>query len=193
MQAGVRVSADKILTSAYYKNIREMEVYRYARDISTVRLVNIETGKTDYVPKSEIREFWDNLAEDDKIEMAGWTYEQFLERLNKAYCYYLKRNNKVIAIGGTYPDDLNICLWLLVIEKTSKYPLTLIRAVRKGVKKELRAYPEPFDTVLAIPNSMAIDHNRFVERVLQMKVWGSAGDNLIWIKDKKGLLECVSQ
>ena len=189
MQAGVNnfSKADK------FQHIRSMEEYRYARDMSTVRLVNIETGKTDYVPKTKVREFWDNLADDDKIEMAGWTYEQFLERLNKAYCYYLKRNNKIIAIGGTYPDDLIICLWLLVIEKTSKYPLTLIRAVRKGIKKELRAYPEPFDTVLAIPNSMAIDHNRFVERVLQMKVWGSAGDNLIWIKDKKELLECVSQ
>lgn len=184
MQAGVNnfSKADK------FQHIRSMEEYRYARDMSTVRLVNIETGKTDYVPKTKVREFWDNLADDDKIEMAGWTYEQFLERLNKAYCYYLKRNNKVIAIGGTYPDDLIICLWLLVTEKASKYPLALIKAVRKGIKKELKGYPNSFDTVLAIPNSMAVDHNRFIERVLGMRVTGYIEDNLIWIKDRQELL-----
>lgn len=184
MQAGV----NNLLKADKFQHIRSMEEYRYARDISTVRLVNIETGKTDYVHKIKVREFWDNLAEDDKVEMAGWTYEQFLERLNKAYCYYLKRNNKVIAIGGTYPNDLNICLWLLVTEKASKYPLALIKAVRKGIKKELKGYPNSFDTVLAIPNSMAVDHNRFIERVLGMRVTGYIEDNLIWIKDRQELL-----
>lgn len=189
MQAGVNnpLKADK------FQHIRSMEEYRYARDMSTVRLVNIETGKKDYVPKTKIREFWDNLADDDKIEMAGWTYNAFLERLGSTYCYYLKRKNSVIAIGGTYPDDLNICLWLLVTKQAGKYPLTLIKAVRKGIMKELRVYPNIFKEVLAIPNSMAVDHNRFVERVLGMRVMGYIGDNLVWIKHRQELLECVSQ
>ena len=193
MLAGVRVSADKILTSAYYKNIREMEVYRYARDISTVRLVNIETGKTDYVPKPEIREFWDNLAEDDKTEMAGWTYEQFLERLNKAYCYYLKRNNKVIAIGGTYPDDLNICLWLLVTEKAGKYPLALIKAVRKGIMKELKVYPKDMCNVAALPDDVSTTHHEFIEKVFNMTHLGNIDTKRLYVSNKWELLECVSQ
>lgn len=190
MQAGVNnfSKADK------FQHIRSMEEYRYARDMSTVRLVNIETGKTDYVPKTKVREFWDNLADDDKIEMAGWTYEQFLERLNKAYCYYLKRNNKVIAIGGTYPDDLNICLWLLVTKKVRKYPLTLIRAVRKGIKKQLKIYPKPFDTVLALPDDQSITHHRFIEKVLDMEFSGKYFEmKKVYKIDKQELLECVSQ
>ena len=184
MQAGV----NKISSKCGYGHIRSKDEYTYARDTSTVSLVNIETGFADYVPKTKVRKFWDNLADDDKIEMAGWTYEQFLERLSKAYCYYLKRNNKIIAIGGTYPDDLNICLWLLVAKQVDKYPLTLIKAVRKGIMKELKGYPNSFETVLALPNSMAVDHNRFIERVLGMRVIGHIEDNLIWIKDRQEFL-----
>lgn len=118
MQAG----ANKKLSKCGYSYIKSNDEYTYARDTSTVSLINIETGHKNYIPERKIKAFWNNLAEDDKIEMAGWTYEQFLERLRKAYCYYLKRNNKVIAIGGTYPDDLNICLWLLVTKQANKIP-----------------------------------------------------------------------
>lgn len=189
MQAGV----NNFSKADEFPHIRSMEEYRYARDMSTVRLVNIETGKTDYVPKTKVREFWNNLADDDKIEMAGWTYEQFLERLNKAYCYYLKRNNKIIAIGGTYPDDLNICLWLLVTEKASKYPMALGRAVRTGIKKELAVYPECMQTVLALPDATSRMHHRFIYGFLNMTSIGLYYNIQIYAGNKKELLECVSQ
>lgn len=189
MQAGV----DDLLKAGKFRHIRSIEEYRYARDISTVRLVNIETGKTDYVPKTKIREFWDNLAEDDKIEMAGWTYNAFLERLGSTYCYYLKRKNSVIAIGGTYPDDLNICLWLLVTEKASKYPMALGRAVRTGIKKELAVYPECMQTVLALPDATSRIHHRFICGFLDMTSIGLYYNIQIYAGNKKELLECVSQ
>ena len=167
--------------------------YRYARGITTVSLVNIETGFTDYVHEKKIKKFWDNLANDDKREMASWTYEQFLERLNKAYCYYLKRNNKVIAIGGTYPDDLNICLWLLVTKQAGKYPLALTKAVRKGIMKELKGYSKDFYTVLAMPDGTAYRHRFFIERVLEMNWLGYEDKKAVYMKNRQELLECVSQ
>ena len=189
MQAGVNnfSKADK------FQHIRSMEEYRYARDISTVRLVNIETGKTDYVHKIKIREFWDNLADDDKIEMAGWTYERFVERLNNAYCYYLKRDNRIIAIGGTYPDDLYICLWLLVTGKVNKYPLALIKAVRKGIMKELAVYPKDMCNVAALPDDVSTTHHEFIEKVFNMTHLGYIDTKRLYVSNKKELLECVSQ
>lgn len=187
MQAGV----NKILSKCGYGHIRSNDEYIYARDTSTVSLINIETGHKDYIPERKIKAFWDNLAEDDKIEMASWTYEQFLERLNKAYCYYLKRGNKIIAIGGTYPNDLNICLWLLVTKQAGKYPLTLIKAVRKGIMKELKGYPECMQTVLALPDGAAFGHRFFIERVLEMNWLGYEDTKAVYMKDRQELLECV--
>ena len=187
------VEVNKKLSKCGYGHIRSKDEYTYARDTTTVSLVNIETGFIDYVPKRKIKKFWDNLANDDELEMAGWTYEQFLERLNKAYCYYLKRNNKVIAIGGTYPDDLNICLWLLVTKQANKYPLTLTKAVRKGIMKELKVYPERMQTVLAMPDGAAFGHRFFIERVLEMNWLGYEDNKAVYMKDRQELLECVSQ
>lgn len=187
------VEVNKILSKCGYGHIRSKDEYAYARDIAEVSLVNIETGFTDYVSEKKIKAFWDNLANDDEQEMAGWTYEQFLERLNKAFCYYLKRNNKVIAIGGTYPDDLNICLWLLVTKQVSKYPLTLIKAVRKGIMKELKGYPNSFEAVLAMPDGAAYGHRFFIERVLEMNWLGYEDTKAVYMKNRQELLECVSQ
>lgn len=189
MQTGV----NKKLSKCGYGHIRSKDEYTYARDITTVSLVNIETGFTDYVSEKKIKAFWDNLANDDEQEMAGWTYEKFLERLNKAYCYYLKRNNKVIAIGGTYPDDLNIYLWLLVTKQAGKYPLALIKAVRKGIMKELKVYPECMQTVFALPDGAAYGHRFFIERVLEMNWLGYEDTKAVYMKDRQELLECVSQ
>ena len=182
------VEVNKKLSKCGYGHIRSKDEYTYARDTTTVSLVNIETGFIDYVPKRKIKKFWDNLANDDELEMASWTYEQFLERLNKAYCYYLKRNNKVIAIGGTYPSDLNICLWLLVTKQANKYPLTLIKAVRKGIMKELKVYPERMQTVLAMPDGAAFGHRFFIERVLEMNWLGYEDNKAVYMKDRQELL-----
>lgn len=187
----MQAEVNKKLSKCGYGHIRSKDEYTYARDTATVPLVNIETGFTDYVHKKKIKKFWDNLANDDKREMASWTYEQFLERLNKAYCYYLKRNNKVIAIGGTYPDDLNICLWLLVTKQANKYPLILIKAVRKGIMKELAVYPKCMQTVLAMPDSAAYRHRFFIERVLKMNWLGYENKKTVYMKDRQELLECV--
>lgn len=189
MQAGV----NKALAKCRYGHIRSYEEYRYARDTTTVSLINIKTGLADYVSEKKIKEFWDNLADDDRLEMGSWTYEQFLERLKKAYCYYLKEKNKVIAIGGTYPDDLNICLWLLVTKKVSKYPMVLIKAVRKGIMKELKGYSKDFNTVLAIPDGAAYGHRFFIEKVLEMNLLRYEDMKAVYIKDRQELLECVSQ
>ena len=190
MQAGVSnfLEADK------FQHIRSMEEHRYARDMLTVRLVNIETGKTDYVPKTKVREFWDNLADDDKQEMASWTYEAFLERLNTTYTYYIKREEKVIAIGGTYPDYPYICLWLLVSKDIGKYPSVLIKAVRKVIKKELGVYPIAMYTVLALPHHQAKTHHKFLEKVLRMNFTGEySDDKKIYMAEKRELLECANQ
>lgn len=187
MQAGV----DNLLEAGKFQHIRSIEEYRYVRDMSTVRLVNIETGKTDYVPKTKIREFWDNLADDDKIEMSGWTYNAFLERLGSTYCYYLKRENSVIAIGGTYPDNLYICLWLLVTEKVSKYPMALGRAVRAGIKKELAVYPKDMCNVAALPDDVSITHHEFIEKVFNMTHLGYIDTKRLYVSNKWELLECV--
>lgn len=187
----MQAEVNNILSKCGYGHISSKDEYTYARDTTTVSLVNIETGKTDYVHKTKIREFWDNLADDDKIEMAGWTYEKFLERLNKAYCYYLKRNNKVIAIGGTYPDDLNICLWLLVTKQAGKYPKPLIKAVEKGITKELSIYPDSMSFVFALPDEVSETHNRFIERVLKMDFMGYSDIHRIYMKHKKELLRCI--
>lgn len=187
MQAGV----DNLLEVDKFQHIRSIEEYRYARDMSTVRLVNIETGKTDYVPKTEMREFWDNLADDDKIEMSGWTYNAFLERLGSTYCYYLKRENSVIAIGGTYPDNLYICLWLLVTEKVSKYPMALGRAVRTGIKKELAVYPKDMCNVAALPDDVSTTHHEFIEKVFNMTHLGYIDTKRLYVSNKWELLECV--
>lgn len=181
----------KLLGKCGYNHIRSIEEYRYARDTTTVSLINIETGKTDYVHKTKIKEFWDNLADDDKIEMAGWSYDDFLERLNKSYCYYLKRDNKVIATGGSYPDDLNICLWLLVTDKAYKYPKSLIKAVRKGIMKELSIYPDSMSFVFALPDEVSETHNRFIERVLKMDFMGYNDIHRVYMKDKRELLQCI--
>ena len=100
-----------------------------------ISLINTDTGCLDKVEQDKIKEFWDNLADDDKQEMAAWTYEAFLERLSMMHNYYIKREEKVIAIGGTYPDYPYICLWLLVSKDVAKYPKVLIKAVRKVIKK----------------------------------------------------------
>lgn len=189
MQAGV----NNLLKAGKFQHIRSIEEYSYARDISTVRLVNIETGKTDYVPKTKIREFWDNLADDDKIEMSGWTYNAFLERLGSSYCYYLKRKYRVIAIGGTYPDDLNICLWLLVTKQANKYPITLIKAVRKGIMKELAVYPKDMCNVAALPDDVSTTHHEFIEKVFNMTHLGYIDTKRLYVSNKWELLECVSQ
>ena len=123
--------------------------------------------------------------------MASWTYEDFLERISKAYCYYLKRENSVIAIGGTYPDNLYICLWLLVTEKASKYPMGLGRAVRMGIIKELAVYPECMQTVLALPDAASRTHSRFIDGFLNMISVGLYGDKQIYAGNRKELLECV--
>lgn len=187
MQTGV----NNILSKCGYGHIRSKDEYTYARGTTTVSLVNIETGFTDYVSEKKIKAFWDNLADDDRTEMKSWSYEQFLERLNKAYCYYLKRDNKIVAIGGSYPDDLNICLWLLVTKKASKYPMALGRAVRTGVKKELAVYPECMQTVLALPDATSRIHHRFICGFLDMTSIGLYYDIQIYAGNKKELLECV--
>lgn len=183
----------KLLGKCGYNHIGSNEEYRYARDTTSVSLINIETGKTDFVHKTKIKEFWDNLADDDRTEMKSWSYEQFLERLNKAYCYYLKRDNKIVAIGGSYPNDLNICLWLLVTKKASKYPMALGRAVRTGIKKELAVYPECMQTVLALPDATSRIHHRFIYGFLDMTSIGLYYNIQIYAGNKKELLECVSQ
>ncbi len=185
------VEVKKLLGKCGYNHIRSIEEYRYARDTTTVSLVNIETGKTDFVPKTKIKEFWDNLADDDRTEMKSWLYDDFLERLNKSHCYYLKRDNKVIAIGGSYPDDLNICLWLLVTDKACKYPKSLIKAVRKGIMKELNIYPDRMSFVFALPDEVSETHNRFIERILKMDFMGYNDIHRVYMKDKRELLECI--
>ena len=182
---------DEILGQKEYCKLLSQEAYRYGRYISTVPLINIETGKTDFVHKTKIKEFWDNLADDDKIEMAGWSYDDFLERLNKSYCSYLKRDNKVIATGGSYPDDLNICLWLLVTDKAYKYPKSLIKAVRKGIMKELSIYPDCMSFVFALPDEVSETHNRFIERVLKMDFMCWSDIHRVYMKEKKELLQCI--
>lgn len=186
MQAGV----DK---KNFYQEYNK-EIGNYNRETAFVSLINIETGNTDYLPEHKIKKFWDNLAEDDRLEMEGWTYQQFFDRIKKSYDYYLRREGSIVAIGGTYPDGLNISLWLLVTDKARKYPLSLIRAVKKGIKKELKIYPEPFDTVLALPDDQSITHHRFIEKVFGMEFSGKYFEmKKVYKIDKQELLECVSQ
>lgn len=157
-----------------------------------ISLINTDTGYLDKVEQDKIKEFWDNLADDDKIEMASWTYETFLERLSTTYSYYIKRDDKVIAIGGTYPDYPYICLWLLVSKDVAKYPKALIKAVRKAIKKELGLYPPSVYAVLALPHNQAKTHHKFLEKVLKMNFTGEHSDNKkIYIAKKRELLECV--
>lgn len=183
--------AKKWLAKCGDNHIRSIEEYRYAADTTMVSLINIETGKTDFVHKTKIKEFWDNLADDDRTEMKSWSYDDFLERLNKACCYYLKRDNKVIATGGTYLSDLNICLWLLVTDKAYKYPKSLIKAVRKGIMKELSIYPDCMSFVFALPDEVSETHNRFIERVLKMDFMGYNDIHRVYMKDKSELLQCI--
>ena len=162
--------------------------------LDRVFMCNVDTMLYDYVSKDKIKKFWDNLSDEDIAEMASWTYQQFLERINKACCYYLKRNGKIIAIGGTYPDDARICLWLLVTRQASKYPLSLIKAVRKGIKKDLGIYPKNvFHNVIAMPNRLSINHCSFLEKVLDMAHLGVMDTYALYGTSQKELFECVSQ
>lgn len=159
-----------------------------------ISLINTDTGCLDKVEQDKIKEFWDNLADDDKIEMASWTYEAFLERLSTTYSYYIKRDEKIVAIGGTYPDYPYICLWLLVSKNIIKYPKVLIKAVREAIKKELGAYLIAMHTVLALPHKQAKTHHKFLEKVLKMNFTGEySDDKKIYIAEKRELLECVNQ
>lgn len=157
-----------------------------------ISLINTDTGCLDKVEQDKIKEFWDNLADDDKQEMAAWTYEAFLERLSMMHNYYIKREEKVIAIGGTYPDYPYICLWLLVSKDVAKYPKVLIKAVRKVIKKELGAYPIAMYTVLALPHKQVKTHHKFLEKVLKMNFTGKhSDDKKIYMAEKRELLnEC---
>ena len=47
---------DEILGQKEYCKLLSQEAYRYGRYISTVPLINIETGKTDFVHKTKIKE-----------------------------------------------------------------------------------------------------------------------------------------
>lgn len=159
-----------------------------------IAFTNTDTGSIDYVEQDKIKEFWDNLADDDKQEMASWTYEAFLERLSTSYNYYIKREDKVIAIGGTYPNYPYICLWLLVSNDIAKYPSVLIKAVRKVIKKELGLYPISMYTILALPDDQSITHHRFIEKVLGMEFSGKYFEmKKVYKTDKQELLECVNQ
>lgn len=159
-----------------------------------ISLINTDTGYLDDVEQDKIKEFWDNLSDDDKLEMASWTYEAFLERLSTTYSYYIKRDEKIVAIGGTYPDYPYICLWLLVSNDIVKYPSVLIKAVRKVIKKELGAYLIAVHTVLALPHKQAKTHHKFLEKVLKMNFTGEySDDKKIYIAEKRELLECVNQ
>ena len=156
-------------------------------------LMNTDTGYADNIEQDKIKEFWDNLSDDDKQEMASWTYEAFLERLSTAYNYYIKRDDKVIAIGGTYPNYPYICLWLLVSNDIAKYPSVLIKAVRKVIKKELGLYPISMYTVLALPHKQAKTHHKFLEKVLKMNFTGEySDDKKIYMAERRELWECVS-
>lgn len=157
-----------------------------------ISLINTDTGYLDKIEQDKIKEFWDNLADDDKIEMASWTYEAFLERLSTTYNYYIKRDDKVIAIGGTYPDYPYICLWLLVSKDIAKYPSVLIKAVRKVIKKELEVYQIAMSTVLALPHKQAKTHHKFLEKVLKMNfIWEHSDDKKAYVAEKQELLsEC---
>lgn len=157
-----------------------------------ISLINTDTGWLDKVEQDKIKEFWDNLSDDDKIEMASWTYETFLERLSTTYGYYIKRDDKVIAIGGTYPDYPYICLWLLVTNDMIKYPSVLIKAVKKVIKKELEVYPIAMYTILALPHKQAKTHHKFLEKVLKMNfIWEHSGGKKIYVAGKQELLsEC---
>lgn len=159
-----------------------------------ISLINTDTGYLDKVEQDKIKEFWDNLADDDKIEMASWTYETFLERLSTTYSYYIKRDDKVIAIGGTYPNYPYICLWLLVSKDIVRYPKVLIKAVREAIKKELGVYLIAMHTVLALPHKQAKTHHKFLEKVLKMNFTGEhSGDKKVYVAEKRELLECVNQ
>lgn len=159
-----------------------------------ISLINTDTGCLDKVEQDKIKEFWDNLSDDDKIEMASWTYEAFLERLSTTYSYYIKRDEKIVAIGGTYPDYPYICLWLLVSKDIVRYPKVLIKAVREAIKKELGAYLIAMHTVLALPHKQAKTHHKFLEKVLKMNFTGEySDDKKIYIAEKRELWECVSQ
>ena len=157
-----------------------------------ISLINTDTGCLDKVEQGKIKEFWDNLADDDKIEMASWTYEAFLERLSTTYSYYIKRDEKIVAIGGTYPNYPYICLWLLVSNDIAKYPSVLIKAVRKAIKKELGLYPLSMYTVLSLPHREAKTHHKFLEKVLKMNFTGEhSDDKKIYVAEKQELLsEC---
>lgn len=157
-----------------------------------ISLINTDTGWLDKVEQDKIKEFWDNLSDDDKIEMASWTYEAFLERLSTTYSYYIKRDEKIVAIGGTYPDYPYICLWLLVSNDIAKYPKALIKAVRKVIKKELEVYSIAMHTVLALPDDQSITHHRFIEKVLGMEFSGKYFEmKKVYKTDKQELLsEC---
>lgn len=158
-----------------------------------ISLINTDTGYADNVEQDKIKEFWGNLADDDKLEMASWTYETFLERLSTTYNYYIKREDKVIAIGGTYPNYPYICLWLLVTGDVVKYPNALIKAVRKAIKKELGLYPTAMDTVLALPDELATTHHKFLEKVLKMNFTGKYSEmKRIYMIERRELLKCVS-
>ena len=157
-----------------------------------ISLINTDTGCLDKVEQDKIKEFWDNLADDDKQEMAAWTYEAFLGRLSMMHNYYIKRDEKVIAIGGTYSDYPYICLWLLVSKDIAKYPSVLIKAVRKVIKKELVSYRITMHTVLALPHHQAKTHHKFLEKVLKMNFTGEySDDKKIYMTGKWELLECV--
>lgn len=159
-----------------------------------ISLINTDTHCWDKIGQDKIKEFWDNLADDDKLEMASWTYEAFLGRLRLIYAYYIKREEKIIAIGGTYPDYPYICLWLLVSNDIVKYPKVLIKAVREAIKRDLWGYMPGMDTVLALPDDQSITHHRFIEKVLSMKFTGKYSEmKRIYKIDKQELLECVNQ
>lgn len=159
-----------------------------------IGLMNVETDYADYIEQEKIKEFWDNLADDDRLEMASWTYEAFLERLSTTYNYYIKRDDKVIAIGGTYPNYPYIYLWLLVTNDIVKYPKVLIKAIRKVIKKELGAYPLSMNTVLALPDEQAGTHHKFLEEVLKMNFTGKYSDTKrIYMIERNKLLERVER